>query len=399
MTPANPPGRDDCITPGEVFTPVPWHQSLWDLRTAWAQSRGEGVTVAVLSSGVDGQQQQLDGQVARGRSFLPGAEADTSGDVDCVGLGTSLASLVSAQPVDGVGFRGIAPDSTILPVVVAESTWIAADDDPLSGTPGTVAAGLRYAVSEGADVILVGGYLAEDDEALRAAVQEAIDEGVFVVAPVRDAAGEFSGTAYPAGYEGVLGVSAMAQDLTLVPGTESGESVDIVAPGENIATAARGQGHAVAEGTAAAAALTAAVAALVLGREPDLGPEDVAARVRATAGPVGDEDPAAVGSGLVDAARAVTETAPIVAAAQVSTGSPLRDPDPEVIAARAAADERRSGAGLVAAVGAAAAVFVWAVAWVIAVGRRRGWRAGVRRPAPAPPQAEGVPRALFDTSG
>lgn len=403
VAPQDPPGRDDCVTPGEVFTGEPWHQQLWDLRTARVRSRGAGATVAVLSSGVDGRQVQLRGHVERGRSFAPGATDETPGDVDCAGLGTGLASLLVAQPVEGVRLHGVAPDATVLPVVVGESTWVGSDpDDPMTGTTAALAAGIEYAVEAGSDVVLVGGYLAEDDPQVRRAVADARAAGVLVVAPVRDREGGFPGRSHPAAYPGVLGVSGMKQDLTMVPGSETGDAVDLVAPGDNLAVAARGSGHARADGNAAAAALAAGAAALVLSAEPGLNPDEVVARLRATAGPFWTEDPAVVGAGLLDVTRAVTESAPAAALPQAATQpaigpAGLPEPDMAAVAAAREARERELTAVVVAAVAAAVALLLGGSAWVGRQGARRGWRPGRRVLPAAPDGSDSVPRPLFGT--
>ncbi len=398
QTSEEPAGRDDCVLPGESFAPEPWPQTLWDLPAAAAQTRGSGVTIAVLSSGVDAQQAQLSGRVARGRSFATDVVGDSPGDVDCAGLGTGLASLLVAQPIEDAGLEGLAPDAVVLPVVVSESPWFANPEDDSSGTAAGLAAAIRYSVEAEADIVLVGGYLAQDDAEVREAVADASAAGVLVVAPVRDSSSGFEGPAFPAAYDGVLGVAAMAQDLTVLPGSETGPAVDLVAPGDNVAVAARVRGHAVAEGNAPAAAFAAGAAALVIATSPDLDPAGVIARLKRTAGPIGNEDPDLVGAGLLDVTRAVTEGA----AEDQAPESQLQGMGDVDAAALAAAEEERARVRAASAVAAGAlvvALLIWMAAWTGRRGRRDGWRLGRRvLPAPAAP-ADGVPRPLFDRSG
>lgn len=399
LAPPNPAGRDDCVLPGAVFAPVPWPQQLWDLEGAWALSRGGGVTVAVLSSGVDLSQEQMAGRIRRGRSFLPDASADTPGNVDCVGLGTGLASVVVAGRLPGMGFSGVAPDASILPLVVSESPRIASTESSNPGTPAGLAAAIVHAVDAGARVILVGGYLTVDVPAVRAAVRAATARGALVVAPAGDLGGEGNPTTYPAAYPGVLGVSAMAQDLSMVPGSETGTYVDVVAPGRNIAVAARGSGHAASSGTPVAAAFAAAAAALVLGHEPSLTPAEVIARLRATAGPVGNGNGTVVGAGLLDPARAVLETGARPRATPSTSGGPLLGaPDPAVEAARAAAAARRRTATAAVFAAMVLTVLVGLGTVVLVRGRRRRWRPGVQPPPPPPPDDDTVPTPLFARS-
>lgn len=387
--------RNTCVGPGAVFSPVPWPQRLWDVERAWSVSRGAGVTVAVLSSGVDAGQQQLKGKVLPGRSFLPGDPPGPRAGRDCAGWGTGYASVIAAQPGAGSGFEGLAPAARILPVAVSETDRITTDQNTGAdgGTPQGLADGIAYASEAGADVIFVGCYLTDDVPAVRAAVRAAVDAGAVVVAPVGDLAQEGDPVTYPAAYDGVLGVGGMRQDMGVLSTSEAGDDVDLVAPGDNVVTSAVRRGHAAGKGTPVAAAFAAATAALVVSAQPSLTPAQVVTRLRRTAAPFGTTAPTSVGAGLLDPARAVTEKQ----AGEASPAEPARVafapyPAPET--------DRRPLMAIGAGLGflGVAVLFIGAV--TLRRGRRRHWRPGTPAGPTAPDPATvapTVPRSLFST--
>src|SRR5215470_393101 len=85
---------DNCAQPGQDYTPVPWQQQALAPERAWPFSRGSGVTVAVLSTGVDANQAQLRGRVSPGFDAATGS--GTAAD-DCLGNGTQVAGVIAAQ--------------------------------------------------------------------------------------------------------------------------------------------------------------------------------------------------------------------------------------------------------------------------------------------------------------
>jgi len=365
---------------------VPWPQLSWDpAETVWPFSTAAGVTVAVLDTGVQADVPQLAGRVLEGVDLVRGGPAT----VDCVPHGTALAGIVSAQAADGVGFRGLAPDATVLPVQVTDQAATAPDADPVD--PARVAAGIDAAVGAGAGVVLLGVVLYADDPGVAAAVQRAQAAGVVVVAPVgdghdgqRDGTGPTTGraTPYPAAYDGVIGVGAVDASGLRAAASQVGDYVDLVAPGQDVVSAALG-GQSLYEGTAFAAAYVAAGAALLVG-DPDLalpqGAERVAAVARRlTATAVAPPSSTGYGAGLFSPGRALTESLTDAAPAPLP-GRSTPSPDPAA-EARAAAERSAAATSTGWALGlGAVAVLVAVVTLVVPRARRRGWRTG--RPAP-----------------
>ncbi|GAB2935740.1 hypothetical protein GCM10027280_24560 [Micromonospora polyrhachis] len=284
-----------------------WAQRLLDLPRAHQLATGSGVRVAVVDSGVDRRHPQLAKAVQTGWDVTTGG---SGGTLDCQrqGHGTAIASLIGARPASDASLVGVAPQATLLPIRVA-------DNDPATDAPVSAAA-LATAVTEserlGADVIHISYSLAVDDARLRAAVARAIKSGVVVVAAAGDG---LPGPSYPAAYDGVVGVGALAASGDVLDGSARGPHVDLVAPGEQLVAAARVGGHTVVGGTPAAAAVVSGAAALLRGSHPQWTNEEVVRRLLATAdGTAGGTGNAAFGQGSVNPYRALVEPAATVGA-------------------------------------------------------------------------------------
>lgn len=278
------------------------HEQLVPLQAeeAWRHSTGAGVVVAVVDSGVDAEHPGLAGRVLPGSDHVDGR---TDGRVDPVGHGTTVASLIAGR--DGETVTGLAPDAKILPVRVL-------DEENRYRSGATVAAGVRWAVDHGAQVINLSlggqGYSA----ALSAALDIAIANDVVVVACTGNSpeAGP-NQVWYPAREPGVVAVSGLTRTpngaLTHWPDSLTGPETVLSAPA--VVTGARPRGvYQQVQGTSFASALVAASAALLRAHWPDMPAGEVVLRLVATAqdlGPPG-RDPR-YGFGAVDPAAALTE--------------------------------------------------------------------------------------------
>src|SRR5262249_44276051 len=143
----------------------PWHQDRMAAARAWELTRGKGVTVGVIDSGVQGDVPQLAGQVLPGFDVVNGrGNGRGTGDADCSGHGTFVAGIIAARQVPGIGFTGVAPEARILPIRQSNGT-----DD---GTAGGMARAIRLAVAAGAKVINISSASFFDSPDLRAAVEQ-----------------------------------------------------------------------------------------------------------------------------------------------------------------------------------------------------------------------------------
>jgi membrane-anchored mycosin MYCP len=297
------PSGTYCSLPGTgQYTPRPWTQQLLDFERVWPISRGGGVTVAVVDSGVDANQPYLAGHVLPGIDLVNGGTADD----DCAGHGTLVAGLIASQPRPGVGFAGVAPDATILPVRQVNQ----ATDN---GSTQILADSINAAVNAGAQVINVSIVTSSSTAALAAAVNNALAHNVVVVAAAGNDLQKGDLPEYPAAYPGVISVGAIGTDGRATNFSSTGTPVSVVAPGsEIVGPGAGGTGLVVGQqGTSYAAPFVAGVAALIHAYRPQLTPAQVLHRIEATADhPAGALPDAALGYGVVDPYAAVTAVLP-----------------------------------------------------------------------------------------
>ncbi|MDA0632936.1 S8 family serine peptidase [Nonomuraea sp. MCN248] len=340
----------------------PWAQKRLDIKSAWRLTRGEGVTVAVVDSGVDYSHPQL-----RISKII---DETHTGHHDCVGHGTAVAGIIGARYLEGVPFHGVAPDARL--VVLKQS-------NKPQGSIGKLVDAINDAVEAKADVINVS-VRASDHPALRAVVQRALADDIVVVA----AAGNVTGPddedvpAYPASYEGVLSVGGAGPDGGRVDSSNAATPVGVIGPGIDITAPWPGRSYMRGlEGTSYATPYVAGTAALVRARFPQLNQEQVRRRIIATAdGTAG----AGTGAGMVNPVLAVTAVLPYEAANVPVVAEPPASALPaDAIAKVPPRDE--TAIGVAAAIGTGAliaAILVGALAVLIPLGRRRGWRAGSR---------------------
>jgi len=352
---------------------TPWAQQALGFSAVWPLTQGTGVTVAVVDSGVDANPQFGD-RVTVGPD-LAGVTFGTPAGADCVGHGTSVASIIGAAPLAGISFAGVAPQAGILSVKITNSDTF----------PGQVTAqAIRDAVNLGANVINLSLATTVSTPALQAAVQFAQARNVVVVAAAgNDSAGGATGPFYPAAYPGVLSVGAVGPDGSLASFSDTRTPVSVTAPGIGVTSAYPGTFPAAYNpgdnGTSFAAAFVSGIAALVRASYPDLDEAQVVARITTTAdGPAGP----GTGHGMVNPVQAVTAVLPAAALAGSTAAGAQgtgQDPAGRVRIIRAAPPDRtgRTVAFSVAAGAAGLAVLVTAAALAIPAGRRRHWHPGL----------------------
>ncbi|MGX1502561.1 UNVERIFIED_CONTAM: type VII secretion-associated serine protease mycosin [Streptomyces graminofaciens] len=292
-----------------------WSLDAMNTEEAWRTTKGEGITVAVLDTGVDDQHPDLAGSVLPGKDFIGfGAER---GDRAWARHGTAMAGIVAAHghgPGRESGVLGIAPEAKILPVrVILEGSDKARDR--ARKTRGTaLAQGIRWAADQGADVINLS--LGDDSESAHAeagedaAVQYALSKGSVVVASAGNGGEKGDHISYPAAYPGVIAVTAVDRWGTHASFSTRRWYATVSAPGVNIVIADPDRRYYEGWGTSAAAAFVSGAVALVRSAHPDLTPAQIKKLLIDTArdAPKGGRDDSK-GYGTVDPAAAISEGA------------------------------------------------------------------------------------------
>lgn len=352
-----------CTSPSQKVLPeVPWTQRRLAPQRVWPLTRGEGVLVAVVDTGVDGAVPQLAGRVRRGVDVLTkGAFADD----DCYGHGTFVAGIIAAQPAAGTGLVGLAPGAMILPVRQAYGST--------DGTTSSLARAIRAAVDGGASVINVSASSFFPSAELRQAVEYAAEQDVLLVAAVANEAQQGNPTAYPAAYPEVLAVGSVGPDGQRSEFSEVGSYLDLVAPGVDVVSLSRGgKGHLVDSGTSYATPFVAATAALVRSYHPKLTAAQVKRRLELTADhPGGTLPDPQVGWGVVNPYQAVTA---ILAEEHAQVAAPAGQPPIKPVVPPRTGPDYRSSAIEFSLTAVVLAGLVALLAYLIPLGTRRDWR-------------------------
>ncbi|MFD9337892.1 type VII secretion-associated serine protease mycosin [Streptomyces sp. NPDC060028] len=369
-TAAAPPALADGIRDRQ------WGLTALRAEEAWGTTRGEGVTVAVLDTGVDDAHPDLAGQVLQGADLV-GMGAGR-GDRAWARHGTAMAGIIAGHghgPNRRQGVLGIAPQARILPVRV-----ILEEGDPgrakaRESKGGALAEGIRWAADHDADVINLSlgddSSSAHHEAAEDEAVQYALAKGAVVVASAGNGGEQGDHASYPAAYPGVIAVTAVDRRGRKAGFSTSNWYATVCAPGVDVVIADPDRSYYEGWGTSAAAAFVSGAVALVRAAHPGLSPAQVKKLLEDTAAdsPADGRDDAR-GHGLVDpvaalqAADAVRAEPPVPSPA--AAGKAYFGPGPEPVRA----PERRARLGTHAA--AAAGLALLALAAVLA-----------RRPRPA----------------
>jgi subtilisin family serine protease len=325
-----------------------WWLGRMNVTQAWRSSRGAGVTVALLSTGVLTSHPDLTGSVITGPDYTGSGEtsASTTWGIE----GTSAASIIAGHgdnAGDAAGIIGIAPAARILSIRVA---FDAADTLNASATavrrlPDAIAQGIRYAVAQGAKIIdlpLDPATLASDGAATgglaaaaggsateRSAVSYALSKGVVLVAPAGDNGEDGNTASFPASYSGVIALAAIDRHGNRAAFSTRQSYVAMTAPGVGVTAASRPSGYRTMSTTDAASAMVTGVAALIRSRYPELtGSQVRQALITSSGSPPSPAAGTGGGTGTVDALKAV-QAAAVIAAPQ----PPARPSSPAATAA------------------------------------------------------------------
>ena len=306
--------RVESAEPMEVFTAqfVPndplykekqWHLKRVGAEKAWDYACGEGVTVAVVDTGIACYDKSpfMKGTDLQGTHCTSGWNFvdDRAEAWDDQGHGTHVAGTIAQTTNNGKGVAGLAYCATLMPVkVLSKQGW---------GTTANVAEGIRWAADHGAQVVnlSLGGPI--KSKILEDAVQHAVDKGVLVVAAAGNSG---KSVGYPAAYPQVLAVSATDNKDNIAWFSSRGPQVGIAAPGvgvtqQTICNNGRDKCEVFGtfNGTSMASPHVAGIAAMLVGQGVT-DPAALRADLESTARPKAEKN--LYGAGIVDAAAATT---------------------------------------------------------------------------------------------
>ncbi len=268
--------------------------------SAWDSATGDGVTVAVVDTGIRGGHREFGEEAFAegGFDYIADEEIEPGENRDNNGHGTHVAGIVAARAYNGVGMAGLSWGATLMDFAVF--------NDEGGANSADIAAAIERAVNEGADIINLSLGSARSDQITRSAVQYALDSDVVVVAATGNTG--YATTNFPAYYPGVIAVGSTDARDELSYYSTTGAHTTVVAPGENIFSSVHGSDSAYAmfDGTSMSSPLVAGAAALLLEANDELTHGQVKRILKETAVDIGLEANR-MGAGRIDAGAAVSE--------------------------------------------------------------------------------------------
>ena len=261
--------------------------SVLGLRSAHQASRGAGVVIAILDTGIDPTHPLFKGRIIGGYDFVDhdadptdvgnGIDDDGDGRVDeAYGHGTHVAGIAAMT----------APEAKLLIVRVLDADGY--------GDMNAVASGIHWAVAHGARVINLSLGSVDKSDAVSSALYNARAENALVFAAAGNR-GTDNPSEFPARASHTFAIAADDARGVAAPFTSYGSFVEIAAPGVNVRSAYPGGRWYLWSGTSMSTPFVAGTAALLLSAHPGWTEADVLARLASSARPVTPFTPAMIG--------------------------------------------------------------------------------------------------------
>jgi thermitase len=243
--------REEVFSIQDAKQKAGWNITAFDLPNAWKKSRGYGVKIAVIDTGIDLDHPDLNKNIIPGANIIDPSKMPWDDNQH----GTHVAGIVAAENNE-IGMVGVAPDAKIIPVKVLDRNG--------NGTISNVANGIRWAASEGkADLICMSLGAPNHTPEVHEAIKYAASKNVVCFVAAGNS-GLTKSVFYPANYPETIAIGSIDESLRRSSFSNTGDNLDFMCPGGKIFSTVPDNWYAVLSGTSMAAPFAAGVAALVL---------------------------------------------------------------------------------------------------------------------------------------
>ncbi|MDL4839651.1 S8 family peptidase [Aquibacillus rhizosphaerae] len=242
----------------EKVSEVPKGLTMIQAPTIWGQTKGEGITIAILDTGCDMEHPDLQGRILSGKNFTNDDNGNPALFEDYNGHGTHVAGTISATQNEK-GVVGVAPEASLIILKVLGKDG--------SGQYDWIINAINYAIEQKVDVISMSLGGPTDIPELHEVIQKAVvDHNIPVVcAAGNEGDGDHSTDefAYPGSYNEVISVGAVDLERRSSDFSNTNNQLDLVAPGEKITSTYLDGTYATLSGTSMAAPHVSGALALI----------------------------------------------------------------------------------------------------------------------------------------
>jgi len=281
-------------TPETTITnqPIPWGVDRISAPHAWGISRGQGVKVAVVDTGIARSHPDLNDNVAGCVNFIQSWKTCE----DDNGHGTHVSGIIAAED-NTFGVVGVAPQARLYAYKVLNRRG--------SGYLSDIIEALDRAIADGIQVVNMSLGTTSDVQSFHDAIIKVYNAGITQVAAAGNSGPAENTVTYPGAYPEVIGVAATDSSDTVPSWSSRGPEVDIAAPGVNVYSTYLENSYKTLSGTSMASPHVAGVSALRLFVKPGTSPDQIRNEIITNADPL-PFDPTLVGADLVNAYKVVT---------------------------------------------------------------------------------------------
>jgi len=226
-----------------------WQFNKFNIQAEWNLSCGENTTVAVIDTGCDLSHRDLKNNLIDGKNFIE----PKKDPIDDNGHGTHVSGIIAAEN-NGLGMVGISPQTKIIPVKALDGAG--------NGNNDTIAEAIVWAANRGCDFIAMSLGSPSDSASVKKAINYAIKKKCIIFCAAGNS-GPNSDIMYPAKYPSTIAIGSIGQNLRRSKFTCSGDSLDFLAPGENIISCTPNNNYSLMSGTSMANPLAVGYACLL----------------------------------------------------------------------------------------------------------------------------------------